>query len=87
LLLLYQLFKQRSGVRGTEEVETAFEEGHRRQKTIWFPIRLDGSVMETPQAWAADIRRTRQIGDFLRWKDHDVSQAFQRLLRDLKTDI
>jgi hypothetical protein len=32
-----------------------------------------------------NIRRTRHIGDFSRWKDHDAyQQAFERLLRDLK---
>jgi hypothetical protein len=42
-------------------------------------------MMETDQAWAADIRLTRHIGDFNRWKDHDAYQAaFERLLRDLK---
>ena len=52
-----------------------------------FPIRLDDAVMETGQAWAADIRHTRHIGDFTRWKDHDAyQQAFQRLLRDLKAN-
>jgi hypothetical protein len=31
------------------------------------------------------IRNTRNIGDFRRWKTHDVYQkAFDRLLRDLK---
>jgi uncharacterized protein YjbI with pentapeptide repeats len=67
------------------EVETALEEEIRRNKTVLFPVRLDGTVMETDQAWAADIRRTRHIGDFSRWKDHDSYQeAFTRLLRDLK---
>ena len=70
-----------------KEVETAFEEEHKRKKTILLPIRLDSTVMETDQAWAADIRRTRHIGDFTRWKDHDAYQkAFERLLRDLKAD-
>ena len=41
--------------------------------------------MHTPQAWAADIRRMRHIGDFRHWKDHDEYQkVFERLLRDLK---
>ena len=43
--------------------------------------------MKLNQAWAADIRRARHIGDFSRWKDHDVYQrAFERLLRDLKAE-
>ena len=40
--------------------------------------------MKTDQAWAADIRRTRHIGDFSEWKNHDeYKKAFDRLLRDL----
>jgi hypothetical protein len=69
-----------------KEVETAFEKERRQgNKPVLFPIRLDDAVMQTDQAWAADVRRTRHIGDFTRWKDHDAyQQAFQRLLRDLK---
>jgi len=70
-----------------KEVETAFEEEHKRKTTILFPIRLDSAVMDTDQAWAADIRRGRHIGDFTRWHDHDTYQkAFDRLLRDLKAE-
>jgi hypothetical protein len=44
-------------------------------------------VLETNQAWVADIRRTRHIGDFGRRQDHDAyQQAFERLLRDLQAD-
>jgi uncharacterized protein YjbI with pentapeptide repeats len=71
-----------------KEVEAAFEKERRQDnKPVLFPIRLDEAVMQTDQAWAADIRRTRHIGDFTRWKDHDTyQQAFQRLLRDLKAE-
>ena len=56
-------------------------------RTVLFPIRLDDAVMNTDQAWAADIRRTRHIGDFRNWKDHKrYKTAFDRLLRDLKAD-
>jgi hypothetical protein len=40
-------------------------------------------VVQTGQAWTADIRRTRHIGDFSRWKDH---KAFECLLWDLKAE-
>jgi uncharacterized protein YjbI with pentapeptide repeats len=72
-----------------KEVETAFEKERRQDnKPVLFPIRLDDAVMKTDQAWAADIRRTRHIGDFTHWKDHDAyQQAFQRLLRDLKAEV
>jgi len=68
-----------------KEVETAFEQERQLKKTALFPIRLDESVMSTKQAWAADIRRTRQIGNFIDWKNHDsYKKSFERLLRDLK---
>ncbi len=67
------------------EVETAFEKERKSPgKTVLFPIRLDDAVMKTDQAWAGDIRRTRHIGDFSNWKDHDeYKKAFDRLPRDL----
>lgn len=67
------------------EVEAAFEKERKLKRTVLFPIRLDDAVMETEEAWAADIRRTRHIGDFRKWKEHDEYQkAFGRLMRDLK---
>lgn len=69
------------------EVATALEEESKRKEIVLFPIRLDETVKKSNQAWAADIRRTRHIGDFSRWKDHDAyQQAFERLLRDLKAE-
>lgn len=39
------------------------------------------------QAWADDIRRMRNIGDFRQWKEHNAYQeSFNRLLRDLKAN-
>jgi hypothetical protein len=68
-----------------KEVETAFEKEQRQKRTVLFPVRLGDAVMECPTGWSADIRRSRHIGDFRRWKDHDAyQQAFNRVLRDLK---
>jgi hypothetical protein len=68
-----------------EEVEAAFEKEDKQKKLVLLPIRLDDAVMETDQAWASNLRRTRHIGDFRAWKDHDQYQkSFDRLLRDLK---
>ena len=68
-----------------KEVETAFEKEQKEKRTVLFPVRLDDAVMQTDLAWAADIRRTRHIGDMSAWKDHDHYQAaFDRLMRDLK---
>jgi hypothetical protein len=70
-----------------DEVEIAFEEERKRDKTVLYPVRLDEAVIETDEAWAAKIRRTRHIGDFSRWKDHaSYKEAFDRLLRDLKAE-
>jgi hypothetical protein len=66
------------------EVNAAREREERENRLVLFPIRIDDAVMSAPQPWAADIRRSRHIGDFRGWKDHDSYQkAFQRLLRDL----
>lgn len=70
-----------------EEVEAALEKERQQNKPVLFPIRLDDAVMETKQAWAASLRRTRHIGEFSNWKDHDrYKKAFDRLLRDLKAE-
>lgn len=70
-----------------KEVETAFEKERQEKRTVLFPIRLDDAVMETHEAWAADIRRGRHIGDFRDWKNHySYKKAFERLLRDLKAE-
>jgi uncharacterized protein YjbI with pentapeptide repeats len=70
-----------------DEVEAAFERERRDGTTVLFPIRLDDAVMESDAAWAATIRRTRHIGDFTKWKDHDAYQkALTGLIRDLQND-
>jgi TIR domain/Pentapeptide repeats (8 copies) len=70
-----------------KEVETAFDKEVKTRKLVLFPVRLDNAVMETDQAWAADIRRMRNIGDFTRWKNHDdYERAFNSLLCDLKSE-
>src|SRR5438270_11425906 len=66
------------------EVMAALEK-EMQGKTVLFPIALDNAVKDCVAPWAKDIRRSRHIGDFEHWKDHDAYQiAFKRLLRDLK---
>jgi len=78
----------KSSVKSTwveKEVESAFEKERKQKRAVLFPIRLDDAVMDTKEAWAADIRRVRHMGDFRGWKVHDTyRQAFERLMRDLK---
>jgi hypothetical protein len=68
-------------------VTKAFAEERRRKQTVLFPIRIDQTVMKTAEPWAIKLREDRHIGDFARWKNHEVYQkAFERLLRGLKAD-
>jgi uncharacterized protein YjbI with pentapeptide repeats len=70
-----------------QEVETAITQEDNRKKAVLFPIRLDDAVMETGSGWPALVKKTRYIGDFSRWKDHDsYIRAFERLIRDLTAD-
>jgi len=69
------------------EVEAALEKEKQQKREVLFPIRLDDVVMQTAQAWAATLRRTRHIGNFTAWADPQIYQsAFERLLRDLKQE-
>ena len=70
-----------------KEVETAFDKEIKRKEPVLFPIRLDDAVMESKTGWAADIRRSRHIGNFSNWKNHDEYQkGLERLLRDLQIE-
>jgi hypothetical protein len=68
-----------------DEVEGALEEENKSNRLVLFPIRLDDTVMNTRDDWAAKIKRRRHIGDFSNWKDRaSYQKSFERLLRDLK---
>jgi uncharacterized protein YjbI with pentapeptide repeats len=68
-----------------DEVEGALEEEQKGNRSVLFPIRLDDTILNTRDDWAAKIKRRRHIGDFSNWKDKGSYQkAFERLLRDLK---
>lgn len=72
----------------SDEVEAALEkEEGQKGKVVLFPLRLDDAVMEINVGWPAKVRRSRHIGDFRDWKNHDSYQkAFERLMRDLKAE-
>jgi hypothetical protein len=70
-----------------KEVLTALETEEQQKKIVLFPVRLDDSVFEVNSGWAADIKRTRHIGDFREWKNpYSYRRGFERLMRDLKAD-
>ncbi len=69
------------------EVERALSKEPEGIPNVLYPIRLDNTVMQSKAGWADDIRRTRHIGDFTHWKNHDdYKKAFNRLLRALKAE-
>ncbi len=69
-----------------KEVETAMERERLEDRIILFPIQLDNEVLNSRIGWAADIHRSRNIGDFRRWKNVEFYQkAFDKLLRDLQS--
>lgn len=70
------------------EVEKALDKEPEGIPNVLFPIRLDKAILTCETDWAKDIRKSRHIGDFEHWKDHDAYQiAFERLLRDLKAQF
>lgn len=71
--------------RWVEREVNAAREREERGRTVLFPIRLDDTVMDAQQPWAADLRRSRHIGDFRYWQQQaSYKNAFERLLRDLQ---
>jgi hypothetical protein len=67
------------------EVMAALEKEQQQNQLVLFPITLDKRVKQTNVPWAVEIRRTRHIEDFSRWKDQNAyQQAFKRLLLDLQ---
>jgi len=69
------------------EVRNALEQERRRHTAVLMPIRVDDAVMDVDSAWAAQLRRTRHIGDFREWREHEsYRKSVSRLIRDLATD-
>jgi len=70
------------------EVEKALNKEPGGVPNVLFPIRLDTTILTCETEWAKEIRRSRHIGNFEHWKNHDAYQAaFHRLLRDLKAQL
>ena len=67
------------------EVRKALNREANQNRTILFPISLDGSVFKSPSTWAQEVREERHIGDFTQWETYEVyKQKFQTLLKQLK---
>jgi hypothetical protein len=63
--LLLILSKNSLGSEWVEkEVETAMERERTEKRIVLFPVRIDDAVMQIENGWPADIRRSRNIGDF-----------------------
>jgi len=67
------------------EVNAALSEENKRKKPILFPVRVDAAILDSDQAWAEYINKTRNISNFSNWKDHDTyHQTLDKLLDDIK---
>ncbi len=90
-MIAYFLYSQRTLLESPwvqTEVETAYERERRYNQIVLFPIKIDDAVTTSVQSWAADIRRTRHIGDFRLWRRvSPYASARDRLLRDLQSGI
>ncbi len=70
------------------EIATALRREREQNCVVLYPIRLDQAVMEIKTGWPAHLVKTRNIGDFTKWKVREVYQkAFDRLLRDLQAGV
>lgn len=70
-----------------KEIETALEQERIESRLVLVPIRIDDSVMSKQIGWPADLRRSRNIGDFTDWKDPlSFTKAFDDLLSALEPD-
>ena len=68
------------------EVERALNKEPVGEQNVLYPVRLDKTILTCEMEWAQDIKQTRHIGNFEKWKtNHDAYQeSFKRLLRALK---
>lgn len=66
------------------EVEAALNRERREQRDVPFPLRLDDATFAAKVDWAADVRRSRHIADFTKWKGRQFyDKAVSRLARGL----
>jgi uncharacterized protein YjbI with pentapeptide repeats len=68
-----------------QEVENALEKERDQDKIVLLPIRLDDKIMDIESGWAKYIKITRNIGNFINWKDDNYyDKSLERLLKDFK---
>jgi len=57
-----------------KEVKATFEQESQQKRRVLFPLRLDDTIMQTKEAWAADLRDLRWMEDFRDWTQHERYQ-------------
>jgi hypothetical protein len=55
-----------------DEVGKVFAEEKRRGQLVFFPVRIDETVVKSDEPWAVNLRDQRNIGDFRRWKENNA---------------
>jgi hypothetical protein len=68
-----------------QEVETALERERLSKRSILLPLRIDESVMKAKVGWAANLRRTRNVGDFSKHRrDAQYFSTLGQLINDIR---
>ncbi len=67
-----------------DELAVVLEEERRRKHPISFPLALDTAVMKANAAQIQEMKKTRQIGNFMQWAD---AAAYEKSLNRLLTVI
>ncbi len=68
-----------------QEVESAYERERNENSEVLLPIMIDNSVMKHDRAWSSHLRRSRNIGDFKRWKNLDTyEEELEKLLSSVR---
>ena len=67
------------------EVNQAIDREIDQQRIILYPIRIDDSVLESQEGWAAALKKRRHIGDFTQWSDpQEYQRTFDQFLKHLQ---
>jgi len=68
------------------EIKRALNKEPAGVQNVLYPVRLDKAILTCEMEWVQDIKQTRHIGNFEKWRTNQdaYQESFNRLLRALK---
>ena len=67
------------------EANQAIDREIDQKRIILYPIRIDDTVLQSQEGWAAALRKRRHIGNFTHWTDpQQYQEVFDQLLKYLQ---